>query len=178
MKITLIGFMGCGKTTVGEALAKSLGYQFIDLDKIIESVTSSSIAEIFKIEGEEYFRKQEQEALKVALLNNNNCIIATGGGTPCFFDNMETINKNSVSVYLKMSTDGLFDRLKSERSHRPLIKDLKDKELKQFISELLLKREPHYLKAHYKVKAKDIQVGALVDFIKQESLSGPVTHIK
>ena len=177
MKITLIGFMGCGKTAVGAALAEKMGYQFLDLDKIIETNANSSVSDIFKTKGEEQFRKLEQEALKVAL-DKDNCIIATGGGTPCFFDNIEEINKNSVSVYLKMSTDSLFERLEKEQSHRPLIENMNDKELKKFISELLLKREPHYNKAHYKVKAKNIQIGALADFIKQECLSMADNHIK
>ncbi|MBL7893217.1 MAG: shikimate kinase [Bacteroidia bacterium] len=177
MRITLIGFMGCGKTTVGTVLADRMGYEFLDLDKVIETTANNSISGIFKTHGEEEFRKLEQEALKVAL-SKNNCVIATGGGTPCFFDNMEMINKDSVSVYLKMSVDSLFERLETEQGQRPLISNFNDKELKKFISELLLKREPYYNKAHYKVKAKNIQIGALADFIRQECLSSTDAHIK
>lgn len=177
MKITLIGFMGCGKTTIAKALAQKLNYGFIDLDKIIETVAGISVTEIFNTKGEEYFRELEREALKI-LSDNGDYVVAVGGGTPCFYNNMEEINKHSVSVYLKMSTDSLFDRLKNEQAQRPLIKNLNEKELKLFIADNLLKREPFYLKAHYKVKAKDMHLEALVDFIKTECLSELSTHSK
>ncbi len=177
MRIVLLGFMGCGKTTIGMALAEKLGLEFADLDKFIEAATNTSIVSIFKTRGEEEFRKLEQEAL-AALLNKDELLLATGGGTPCFFNNMEIINKNSVSIYLKMSADALFDRLLSERSTRPLIEDLEEKELKKYISDLLIIREPHYNKAHYKIKAKELQAGALADFLKQERLNNVPTHFK
>src|ERR1035437_10296834 len=147
MNITLIGFMGSGKTTVGKVLAEKMGLDFADLDSVIESSEKSSIADIFKTKGEDYFRELERDALN-SLLKKDNLLIATGGGTPCFFDNLANINKNSISIYLKMSADSLFERLKNEPNHRPLIKDLKDKELRLFISDLLATREPFYLGAH------------------------------
>lgn len=168
MRITLIGFMGSGKTTAGESLAAKLGYTFVDLDQAVEAVERKTITTIFEESGEEHFRKTEHEMLK-ALLEKDNCVIATGGGTPCFNDNMLLINQKSISVYLKLSADSLFDRLVNEREHRPLIKTLNEKELKQFILDKLLLREPYYLKAHYKVKSKEIQIGALAEFILKES---------
>lgn len=160
--------MGSGKTSTGKALAEKMGFEFADLDRVIESETQSTIAELFKDQGEQTFRKLEYDTLN-RLLKKDSLVLSTGGGTACFFNAMETINKNSVSVYLKMSADSLFNRLVNERSKRPLIKDLGEKELRHFISELLFIREPYYNKAHYKVKAKEIQIGALVDFLRQEN---------
>lgn len=171
MEITLVGFMGSGKTTLAKALSDGLGYTFFDLDKIIEEKENCTIAEIFATKGETYFRKMERYILTDLLTNNKNYVLATGGGTACFFDNMENINKHCISLYLKMSADTLFDRLKDERSHRPLIKNFNDRELKQFIRNTLIEREPYYLKAHYKLKAKDIQTEALLLYLKQEELA-------
>ena len=169
MKIVLLGFMGCGKSTIGAALAEKLGLEFADLDKVIELAAGSPVPDIFKNRGEDQFRKLEQEALKL-LVKKDNCVIAVGGGATCFFNNMDIINKNSVSVYLKMSVDSLFGRLVKERTHRPLISEFNQKELKKFISDCLMTREPFYNKAQFKVKAKDIQIETLADFLKQESL--------
>jgi shikimate kinase len=166
MRIVLLGFMGCGKTSTGQLLADKMGYEFADLDHEIESASKATIEELFRDKGEKAFRKMEYEAL-CQLLKKEDTVLSLGGGAPCFFNSMELINTSSVSVYLKMSADSLFSRLLNERKHRPLIKDLSEKELKDFISEMLYIREPFYNRAHYKIKAKEIQVGALVDFLMQ-----------
>src|ERR1039458_3939959 len=170
MRIVVLGFMGCGKSTTGAALAERLGLEFADLDQEIESEIGSPVPEIFKNKGEDQFRKLEQDAL-IELMKRENIVIAVGGGAPCFFNNMDLINKNAVSVYLKMSVESLFGRLVKERIHRPLISEFNQKELKKFISDCLLTREPYYNKADYKVKAKDIEIGTLAD--RKRGVSGP-----
>lgn len=162
--------MGCGKSTTGKLLAKKMHMDFVDLDVQIEKEQNTSVAKLFSEKGEEYFRKIEQKALS-DVCKKTNTVIAVGGGAPCFFNNIHTINANSVSVYLKQSVDTLFERLKNERASRPLINSLNDSQLKTFISELLEKRDPFYQLAHYKVKAKDLLIGALSDFIKEQTLT-------
>jgi shikimate kinase len=169
MRIVLLGFMGCGKTAIGKDLAERIGFEFADLDLFIEHSTGTSIDDLFKDKGEHQFRELEHTTLQT-LLNKDNVIIATGGGTPCFFNNMELINKSSVSVYVKMSVNKLFERLRRDQNSRPLVKDLAEKELKMFISDLLLSREPYYNMANYKVKAKELQVEVLAEFLKREGV--------
>lgn len=144
MKITyLIGYMGSGKSTIGRKLANKLDIGFIDLDKYIEEKESSTIAEIFEMKGEAEFRKIEQQALiEVSKLENK--VISLGGGTPCFFDNMEIINNSGVSVYLKMPIGMLVSRLINAKVQRPLIKGMNREELFSFIEEQLYEREKFY----------------------------------
>lgn len=164
MKIFLIGFMGSGKTTVGKKLSNKLGFQFIDLDEHIEKSYGKSVPEIFEMEGEEKFRTLETVALK-EVVQFENTVIATGGGTPCFNRNMDIINKNGTSVYLKMSVDTLTNRLINAKSVRPLIKDFSEATLKEYILTKLTDREPYYLQSQYKVKAKNLNVEELADFV-------------
>lgn len=164
MKIFLIGFMGCGKTTVGKKLAHQLGFNFLDLDEYIERSHGKSISEIIETGGEEKFRALESACLK-EIVASDNTVIATGGGTPCFNNNMELINNKGISVYLKMSVDGLANRLGNAKTMRPLIKGLSEDELKNYILNKLTEREIFYLQAHYKVKAKNLNVGELAEFV-------------
>ena len=149
MRIFLVGFMGSGKTTMGRKLAGYLGYLFIDLDKILEDEAGMSIAEFFKRNGEEAFREFERRMLQSSTFNDNT-VIATGGGAPCFFDNMEWMNKNGTTVYLMMSPKGLVDRLKHS-TDRPLIKGLNEEEMLKFIAGKLEERELFYKQATYVV---------------------------
>lgn len=149
MRIFLVGFMGSGKTTMGRKLAGYLGYLFIDLDKILEDEAGMSIAEFFKRNGEEAFREFERRMLQSSTFNDNT-VIATGGGAPCFFDNMEWMNKNGATVYLMVPPKGLVDRLKHS-TDRPLIKGLNEEEMLKFISGKLEEREPFYKQATYVV---------------------------
>src|SRR5438309_12108249 len=111
--------MGSGKTFLGKQLAELISYEFIDLDESMEKDEGASIAAIFSSKGEAYFREKESLLLK-SLLQNKNAVIATGGGTPCFYDNMKWMNEYGVAVYLKLSSEILFQRLKPEINHRPL----------------------------------------------------------
>jgi shikimate kinase len=140
--------MGSGKTTIGKCLAKQLGLQFIDLDYFIENRYHKSIAQIFAEKGEVAFREMERNVLHEVILFEDT-VVSTGGGVPCFFDNLEVINKNSTSIYLRTSPDELAKRLSVSKEKRPLIKDKSPEELKAFIASNLEIREAFYNQASY-----------------------------
>ncbi len=146
MRIYLIGYMGSGKSTVGKGLAKNLGLIFIDMDDFIEQRNMRTIPKIFAEDGEDGFRKIERKAL-LELSEFENVVIGTGGGAPCFFDNMEIIKKSGKSVYLKGTPRILAERLKNSKVERPLIKGKNEEELITFIDETLAKREKWYKQA-------------------------------
>lgn len=144
MRIVLLGFMGSGKSTIGKLLAHRMGLRFTDLDEFIEKESGKKIDEIFTVEGEDSFRKLERNYFR-RLMRRNNQVIATGGGTPCFFNTMEIIRQKSVSVYLKASTAALHKRLGIDKKSRPLLKNINPEEMPKFIREKLLLREKFYL---------------------------------
>ena len=152
--------MGSGKTTAGKKLARKLTYNFIDLDLLIESETGMSISAYFEKFGEEKFRLLEQQVLRTSF-KLKNTIISTGGGAPCFYDNIDEINKNGLSVYLNADINLIISRLHGEKNQRPLIKDKGDEEFKNYIRDLLLKREPFYNKAKIVVSAKSLEIEKL-----------------
>ena len=160
MRIYLIGFMGCGKSTWGKKLAEKLDCAFIDIDKRIEAIEGGIVAEVFKIKGEEYFRKLEADVLRSTVLEKN-AVISCGGGTPCYFDNMEWMKQRGKTVYLNLSPENLFGRLRTRKEKRPLIANLDDDQLRDFIFQKLSEREAFYLQADIKIdpavsKPKDI----------------------
>ncbi len=162
----LIGFMGCGKTYNGKLLAKKIGFDFFDMDDEIEDKSGKSIKEIFNKYGEQYFRKYEREVL-LELSKKKHSVVATGGGTPCFFDNIDIINNSGISFYLKCSADFLSDRLIKMKNQRPLIASKKDKnELKKYIDDLLNNREPFYLKSTHILEAENINIENIVSIVK------------
>jgi shikimate kinase len=146
MRIYLIGFMGSGKSTVGKIVAHRLSIPFYDMDDLIENSAGTSIASIFQQYGESYFRKLEQEAL-YDTEKIDKSIIATGGGTPCFFDNMEWIKQHGASIYLKGSPEILCSRLLKNTAERPLIKDYSEDTLLSYIHGKLEERAPFYEQA-------------------------------
>ncbi|MDR0506151.1 MAG: shikimate kinase [Dysgonamonadaceae bacterium] len=153
-KIFLIGYMGSGKTTIGKCLAKRLNMQFIDLDTYIENKYRKSIVEIFADKGEDGFRKIEKEMLQEIILFED-VVISTGGGCPCFFNNMELMNNAGITIYLKMSVDELTKRLSgTSKEKRPLIKYKNANELKSFIIDSLAKRDFFYSQAIYVYNAE------------------------
>ena len=154
MKVFLIGYMGCGKSTVGKKLAAKLNLLFIDFDDYIESKTARNIPEIFESEGEEKFRTLEKKYLE-EIVQKENCVISLGGGTPCFNNNIELVNKNGISVYIEMTAEALAKRLIKARRKRPLIQGMNEVDLKFFIEANLEKRAPHYSHAKYTVKSEN-----------------------
>lgn len=156
IRIFLTGYMGAGKTTLGRALAAEIGIPFIDLDHYIEKRYCKTIALLFAEKGEEEFREIERRMLH-EVGEFEDVIISTGGGTPCFFDNIEYMNAQGTTVYLDVPVERLFIRLSIARSKRPLIKEKNDEELLAFITEQLAKRAPHYSKAQYSFKADRLE---------------------
>lgn len=146
MHIYLIGFMGSGKSYTGRQLAQRLNRQFIDLDDWIEQDEGLSIQEIFEQRGEMHFREAEAEAVR-QMDEEPAAVIATGGGTPCFHQNMEWMNANGLTVYLNTSPEVLFQRLKNGRDYRPLIRSMSDENLRAFIVHKLQERTPYYQQA-------------------------------
>ncbi len=138
--------MGSGKSYCGKQLAKKLAIPFIDLDDYLESKEGRTIATIFEAEGEHAFRLLEEKYLQ-ELLAMDNVVIAAGGGTPCFFDNLSTMNKHGLTVYLSASINVLFDRLSSETGKRPLLINKSREELRQYIEATLKGRSYFYRKA-------------------------------
>lgn len=142
-KIYILGFMGSGKTTIGMKLAAHLNWSFIDLDRDIEERTGLTIPELFSRHGEAYFRRVESDMLK-NLRTINRAVISTGGGAPCFGGNMEFMQETGLTIYLKLAPGQLRSRLSGTGQERPLIRNLNDEELLQFIEEKLAEREKWY----------------------------------
>ena len=145
-RIFLIGYMGSGKSTIGKLLAKNAGLQFVDLDLFIEKRHHKSIGQLFTEKGEPGFREIERRALE-EVSEFETTVISTGGGAPCFFDNMDLMNRSGLTIYLKVSESKLVNRLHHIKHNRPLIKNKNEEELRLFISENLRKREPFYNQA-------------------------------
>jgi Shikimate kinase len=147
-RIILIGYMGSGKTTVGKALSKETGMMFYDLDWYIESRMRKTVAQIFAERGEEGFRKIEHNMLH-EVAEFEDVIISCGGGTPCFFDNMDYLNGQGDVCYLKAEPEVLYRHLLMGKVERPLIKGKSPEELIAYITEQVGKREEYYNKARY-----------------------------
>ena len=158
--IFLIGYMASGKTTLGRALAAATGRRFIDLDEYIEASAGKTISQIFAEDGESHFRETESRSL-VELIDNpdrSNLIIACGGGTPCFGDNMSMMNGAGLTVWLTAPIEVIVRRLVAERSARPLVSKLSDGgELENYVAENLQRRAPHYGKAHKRFDSSKLE---------------------
>jgi shikimate kinase len=166
MLIFLVGFMGAGKTTAGKRLSRALGMDFVDLDEKIEEVTGQTIPELMA-SSEQVMRKQETAVLK-KLGTLTNAIVATGGGTPCFNDNMTWMNRHGITVYLRMSTGSLYRRLLHAKTERPLITGKSQDELKAFVEKTVAEREKFYMKAKYTIKGEDLDSRSLASWIREQ----------
>lgn len=172
MKISLVGYMGSGKTTIGRHLSEILGIKFLDLDELIQGFAQKNIAEIFKDVGEIKFRKLEREILLNQLASESEFILAVGGGTPVYYDNMKQINDHSTSIYLRSNPNFLSERLIHEKSSRPLIAHVRDEDLTEFVAKHLFERRNFYEEANYVINIHSKST----DEITQEIMHLPGFH--
>jgi len=156
IRIFLFGFMGAGKTTLGEAFASALGLEFIDLDQYIEAQQGKTVRQIFADSGEPEFRRIESDSLR-QVSDRENVVIACGGSTPLIGNNLEYMKQKGQTVYLKVTNETLFRRLREARAQRPLIASKNDEELMAYIESETIRREPGYLKAEYTFAADQLE---------------------
>ena len=154
MKIFLIGFMGSGKSTLGKELAEKLNLSYIEADMLIEQQSGMTIPDIFSKEGEAHFRILEKNLLQHLQLADQ-CVIATGGGMPCHHQNIDTMNRLGMTIWLDVDEEVLVERLENQKAHRPLLFHTAD--LKTQIHQLLQERQSYYEKAKYKVRNPDLE---------------------
>lgn len=166
-KIFLMGMPGSGKTTVGKRLAKAMGYEFIDLDQYIEKRENCSVNDIFRHQGEDYFRTSETASIKEVSLLNKKIIVSLGGGTPCFNNNIELLLKTGLCVYIKATDKLLLNRLENAKSQRPLFWGLTKQEIENKLLQMINSRSVFYEKAHIQLDAANFQEKKLVDLIEQ-----------
>lgn len=156
--------MGSGKTTIGKKLATRLGFLFIDLDGFIENKYRITIPELFNKYDEDAFRLVEHQSLQETF-SFSNAVISTGGGTPCFYNNMELINQHGISVYIKMHKKSLYDRLINSKKKRPLLTDKSPEQIMNFIHNQLAERESFYKQSKLIIKGESIDIDKLVELI-------------
>ncbi len=147
-KLILLGYMGAGKSTIGPLLAQELGYDYLDLDQLIEEQEAKSIPEIFESKGEIYFRRAEHSILKETLTKYSNIVLSLGGGTPCYANNHELYQRpDCKSIYLKASISALKSRLDQDNTPRPLLQQMSSMEKEDFIAKQLFERSFFYYQA-------------------------------
>ncbi len=162
MRYFIIGFKSSGKTTIGKKLANRLGMDFIDLDEFIEETTGKTIPEFYDEIGDDEFRKLEWKALK-EVVKKDNIIISTGGGAPCYCNNMNLMEQYGDVIYIRLDNATLVSRLKNATKSRPIVKNKTIKELHDFVSDLKGRCEHHYLRAKYIIDGKNITINDLVE---------------
>ena len=165
MKIFLIGFMGSGKTHWGGLLSKKLNIPFFDMDEQIVNSEGRSINEIFEKYGEEYFRLKEKGILHIITESHTSFILACGGGSPCYFNNIDYMNKEGTTIWLNTPLPVLADRLKKEKDKRPLLKDLTDAQLMSFIVKKFSDRKIYYEQADIVIDDEDISLDHFIEKI-------------
>ena len=167
-KIFLIGYMGCGKSSLGRKLAKVANMEFMDMDSIIEQREGASISDIFNYQGEEYFRNAERALIEELGAAEGNMVISTGGGAPTWKDNMECMNSLGSTIYLRRTAKQIASRLSPHgRQKRPKLRGLNDEELVAFMTTNMAEREPFYSKAKYCVDCAERSDAELIDYILQ-----------
>jgi shikimate kinase len=170
MKIFLIGFMGSGKTHWGRQLSAKLQLPFYDLDTVIVEKEKQSVAEIFARQGEEYFRYQERDTLEEITHDQESFILSCGGGTPCFFNNIEFMKKSGKVIWLNTSIDALTNRLQKERMTRPLISDVEEADLRRYVIRKLSERRMYYQQADVTVEEVNTNLDELIKVLLQNEL--------
>jgi shikimate kinase len=166
MKVFLIGFMASGKSTIGEELAKELGYRFIDLDAFIEEKHKRSIKLIFEYFGEDKFREIENDALKEVSQFEGDIIVASGGGTSCFYNSVDYMNEVGLTIYLRVEVAELLARLIASKKDRPLLWGKSQEELNNYIIRVLDERKKYYEKAKLTVQMDNLNVDQLANTIR------------
>ena len=172
MIVVLVGYMGSGKSTVGQVLAKDLGFNFLDLDAYIEQKQQTTISELFVSKGELFFRKVEAEAVKQLSKVSNPLVLALGGGTPCYSDTMQFLvnHPNVKTVFLNLSLKNLSERLIHEKAKRPLIANLTNENIPEFIAKHLFERSYYYNQAEIVIQTDSLGVDEIVTIIKAKLL--------
>ncbi len=165
MKIFLIGFMGSGKTHWGQLLSHKLNIPFFDLDEQVVSHEGKAINEIFAEDGEEYFRLAEKDTLHIITESHDSFVMATGGGTPCYFNNVEYMNQSGTTVWINTPVDTIFNRLIGEKNKRPLIRQLTDQQLRGFIGKKFSDRRIYYEQADVVLDEEPVQLDNLIEKI-------------
>ncbi|HKP31882.1 MAG TPA: shikimate kinase [Chitinophagaceae bacterium] len=165
MRIYLLGFMGSGKTHWGRLLSEKLTLPFFDLDQQVIDEEKLPINEIFDKKGEEYFRMLEKEMLHMLTESHESFVMACGGGTPCFFNNIDYMNNNGITVWLNTKLDVLYNRLIKERAHRPLLKDLQDGQIKSFMVKKFSERRIYYEQAELVIEEDLVSLEMLIQNI-------------
>lgn len=159
--------MGSGKTTLGQELATKLELSFIDLDKYIEERNYKTVPQLFSEFGEEVFRQRERKALE-EVSEFTNVVVATGGGAPCFFDNIELMNRTGITLFLDVDIPTLAERLQKSKNDRPLIRGKSKEELKGLIYEMMQKRLPYYEQAQLRISQSDSLLDVALDSIRKK----------
>ena len=157
--------MGCGKTSTAKILASKLNFRFLDMDEMLESKYRISIADLFLKYDEQVFRKLEQKILRQTFLFQNT-VISTGGGTPCFEDNIKEINQNGTSIYLKVRPEVLHNRISDSSRPRPILQKTPKEKRLQYIKSLLKEREKYYLLANHVVRGENLEADKLIELLK------------
>jgi shikimate kinase len=160
MKVFLIGMPGAGKSTLGKQLAEKLVLPFIDLDKQIETQEKTTISELFRERGEEYFREVEAKQLREASTRQHSFIMATGGGSPCFHQSLDFMKEQGIVIFMDVQTEAIHERVKKS-SHRPLLSLESDQVLKQRLEKLREKRISFYEQAHLRFSGDDLQADSV-----------------
>jgi len=167
MKIFVIGYMYSGKTTVGKQLAKKLNCDFLDTDAMFETQYQCTISEFFAMHGEAEFRYAERKILDDLQSYEKPVVISTGGGLPCFGNNIELMKKMGTVVYLKATVGAVYNRLETSKNQRPLLANLSKEEAVEKIEQQLLEREPFYSQAHITIPAESVKMDALLHQLSQ-----------
>ena len=166
MKLFLIGYMGCGKSSLGRKIAKRGGMRFVDMDSVIEEREGASVSDIFHYQGETYFREKERELIEELAVAQDDVVISTGGGVPTWQDNMARMNEIGECVYLRRTAEQIASRLSPHgRQKRPKLRGLNDEELVAFMTANMAEREPFYAQANHCVDCVSLSDEELIEKI-------------
>lgn len=155
-RVFLVGMPACGKSTCGQQLAGLIGWQWLDLDVAVSSMAGMSVQELFAKQGEATFRQWEQKALHQVISQGERIVVATGGGAPCFFDNMDVMCREGLTVFMHVPTEVLCERIARRRHSRPMFSQLNDEQILAELEHKQAQRIPFYRKAHIEVHRRQI----------------------